>query len=115
MAIRLAIEPRNWCGNGAGMITAIVEKLGKWLVYLAAGLVLLFGVYSSGRKSEQAKAAKKEVADAQRKAVIETEQAREAAKREIETVKGANDVQSKINRIDSGDVVERLRSDWSRD
>jgi hypothetical protein len=30
-------------------------------------------------------------------------------------VKGANDVQANINRLDSGDAANRLRDKWTRD
>lgn len=101
------------------MFAALWAKFGKWVGVIAAALAMLASIFYAGRKSGESqakvKAAEQRIKDNEAIAVREIDAARDAAAKEVETVKGANDVHSNINRLDSGDAANKLRDEWSRD
>ena len=101
------------------LILAGLKRFGGWILAALSLAGALFVAMRSSRSVGKAEA-KVEAAQAETKrneeiAVREIDVAREVAKTEVETVKGANDVQTNINRLDAGDAANRLRDKWTRD
>jgi len=101
------------------LILAGLKRFGGWILAALSIAGALFVALRSSRSVGKAEA-KAEAAEEQTKrneeiAVREIDVAREAAKTEVETVKGANDVQANINRLDAGDAANKLRDKWARD
>lgn len=101
------------------LLLAGLKRFGGWILAALSIAGALFVALRSSRSVGKAEA-KAEAAEEQTKrneeiAVREIDVAREAAKTEVETVKGANDVQANINRLDAGDAANKLRDKWARD
>lgn len=101
------------------LIFAGLKRFGGWILAALSIAGALFVAMRSSRNVGKAEA-KVEAAQAETKsneeiAVREIYAARDAAKTEVETVKGANDVQTNVNRLDAGDAADKLRDKWSRD
>ncbi len=101
------------------LLLAGLKRFGGWILAALSIAGALFVALRSSRSVGKAEA-KVEAAEEQTKrneeiAVREIDVAREAAKTEVETVKGANDVQANINRLDAGDAANKLRDKWARD
>lgn len=101
------------------IILAGLKRFGGWIpaaLSLAGALfVALRSSHSVGKAEAKAEAAEEETKRNEEIAVREIDAARDAAKTEVETVKGANDVQANINRLDAGDAANKLRDKWARD
>ena len=101
------------------IIFAMLKRFGGWILAALSLAGALFVAMRSSRNVGKAEA-KVEAAQAETKrneeiAVREIDAARDAAKTEVETVKGANDVTTNVNRLDAGDASNKLRDKWSRD
>ena len=101
------------------IILAGLKRFGGWILAALSIAGALFVALRSSRNVGKAEA-KADAAQAETKrneeiAVREIDAAREAAKTEVETVKGANDVATNVNRLDAGDAANKLRDKWSRD
>ena len=101
------------------LIFAGLKRFGGWILAALSLAGALFVAMRSSRNVGKAEA-KVEAAQAETKrneeiAVREIDAARDAAKTEVETVKGANDVTTNVNRLDAGDASNKLRDKWSRD
>lgn len=101
------------------IVIAGLKRFGGWILALlslaGAIFVAMRSSASVGKAEAKAEAAKEETKRNEEIAVREIDVAREAAKTEVETVKGANDVQANINRLDAGDAANKLRDKWARD
>ena len=101
------------------IIAAGAKRFGGWILAALSFLAMLATVWLSSRKvgkaEGQADAAEARAADREAVAVREVNEAREASQREVETVKGANDVQNANAVLSDDDVTKRLRDEWSRD
>lgn len=91
---------------------SIIAEFGGYILtaigLIASGILLYFTGKKSGASKEKAKTAEEIV-------VKEVEAARDAAKVQIETVKGASNVQSDVNKLATGDAASELQNDWRRD
>lgn len=101
------------------IILAMLKRFGGWILAALSVAGALFAALRSSRSVGKAEA-KVEAAQAETKrneeiVVREIDAARDAAKTEVETVKGANDVQTNVNRLDAGDAANKLRDKWARD
>lgn len=101
------------------IIAAGAKKFGGWILaalsFVAMGLTLWLSSRRVGKAEGQADAAEERAADREAIAVRQVNEQREASQREVETVKGANDVQQDTSRMSDDDVVKRLRDEFSRD
>jgi|SRR5690554_1754687 len=101
------------------MFSVIWAKIWKYVAAIGAFVVMVASVFYAGRKSgatkAEAKAANDRANDREAIAVRQVNEAREAAKVEVEAVKGANDVKSDIAILDDDGISKRLRDEWSRD
>jgi hypothetical protein len=101
------------------LLLAGLKRFGGWiLAALSIAGALFVALRSSrivGKAEANVEAAKEETKRNEEIAVREIDVAREAAKTEVETVKGANDVQANISRLDAGDAANKLRDKWARD
>ena len=101
------------------IIIAGLKRFGGWILAALSFAVALFvamrSAASVGKAEAKADAAQAETKRNEETAVREIDAAREAAKTEVETVKGANDVATNVNRLDAGDAANKLRDKWSRD
>ena len=101
------------------IILAMLKRFGGWiLAALSLAGALFVALRSSrnvGKAEAQVEAAQAETKLNEEIAVREIDAARDAAKTEVETVKGANDVTTNVNRLDAGDAANKLRDKWSRD
>lgn len=101
------------------LILAGLKRFGGWILaalsIAGALFVALRSSHSVGKAEAKADAAEWETRRNEQIAIREIDVAREAAKTEVETVKGANDVQANINRLDAGDAANKLRDKWARD
>lgn len=101
------------------LLLAGLKRFGGWILaalsIAGALFVALRSSHSVGKAEAQAEAAKEETKRNEEIAVREIDAAREAAKTEVETVKGANDVATNVNRLDAGDAANKLRDKWARD
>ena len=101
------------------IILAMLKRFGGWiLAALSLAGALFVALRSSrnvGKAEAQVEAAQAETKLNEEIAVREIDAARDAAKTEVETVKGANDVTTNVNRLDAGDASNKLRDKWSRD
>lgn len=101
------------------LLLAGLKRFGGWiLAALSVAGALFVALRSSrivGKAEANVEAAQQETKRNEEIAVREIDVAREAAKTEVETVKGANDVQANINRLDAGDAANKLRDKWARD
>ena len=101
------------------IILAGLKRFGGWvLAPLFLGRALFLPMQSSrtvGKAEAKVEAAQQETKRNEEIAVREIDVAREVAKTEVETVKGANDVQTNVNRLDAGDAANKLRDKWARD
>lgn len=97
-----------------GAVFAVLKQFGGWaLTYVVK---LFVAVWSKGKKAESDIEMMREMMKRNEEiATREIQAARETAKIEVETIKGANDVATKVNRFDDGDAANRLRNGWSRD
>lgn len=85
-------------------------------IFAAIGLVLAAWFFGKKQGSDNAKieSEKEKREEAETIAVNQIEKAKEVAKREVETVQGANDVLSKVNYTDINDIANKLREKWAR-
>ena len=90
------------------MLTFLFSKIGKYVAGLAAGLALLASVFYSGKRRQKADTEVKQ-------AKTEAAQAKAEAKKQVEVIEAAKDVQNDVNKLDPGVAAERLRDKWSRD
>ena len=101
------------------IVIAGLKRFGGWILALlslaGAIFVAMRSSASVGKAEAKAEAAKEETKRNEEIAVREIDVAREAAKTEVETVKGANDVATNVNRLDAGDAANKLRDKWARD
>lgn len=101
------------------LIFAGLKRFGGWiLAALSIAGALFVAMRSSasvGKAEAKVEAAQADAKRTEQIAVQQIDAAREAATTEVKTVKGANDVQANINRLDSGDAANRLRDKWTRD
>lgn len=101
------------------IIIAGVKRFGGWiLAFLSLAGAIFVAMRSSasvGKAEAKVEAAQSDAKRTEKIAVQQIDAAREAAITEVKTVKGANDVQANINRLDSGDAANRLRDKWTRD
>jgi hypothetical protein len=86
------------------MIAAVWGRFYGWILGALAALATLIGIYlkgrSAGKQVEQKKATQRDLTE---------------AKEHAETIRETVDVESKVVRMPTGDVRERLRSKWQRD
>lgn len=103
----------------SAFFASMFARFGKWIAAIVAILGAIAAIFFAGRKSGKAdevvKNAEQRSKDNEAIAVRQVNEAREAAKFETETVKGASDVQANVNRLNPGDAANRLRDEWSRD
>ena len=92
------------------IILAGLRRFGGWILAALSIAGALFVAMRSSRSVGKAEAKRNEEI-----AVREIDAARDAAKTEVETVKGANDVATNVNRLDAGDAANKLRDKWARD
>lgn len=97
------------------LILAGLKRFGGWILAALSLAGALFVAMRSSRSVGKAEAAQAETKRNEEIAVREIDAARDAAKTEVETVKGANDVQTNVNRLDAGDAANKLRDKWARD
>ena len=101
------------------LLLAGLKRFGGWiLAALSLAGALFVALRSSrivGKAEAKADAAQAETKRNEEIAVREIDVAREAAKTEVETVKGANDVATNVNRLNAGDAANKLRDKWARD
>lgn len=101
------------------MIAMLWAKFGKWVSIIGAMLVALASIFFAGRKSGKTKAgveaADQRANDREAIAVRQINEQREASKREVETVKEANNVSKQNDSVSDADVDKRLRDEWQRD
>lgn len=96
----------------AAIVIALFKRFTGWIVAAVsitiAVFVALWFAHSVGKSRAQAAAEKAE-------ASREIEAVKNTAAKELQTLKGANDVKNDVNKLDNGDVVDQLRSKWQRD
>lgn len=101
------------------IIIAGLKRFGGWIVALlslaGAIFVAMRSSASVGKSEAKAEAAQADAKRTEQIAVQQIDAAREAAQTEVQTVKGANDVQANVNRLDAGDASSQLRDKWARD
>lgn len=90
----------------------------SYIKQILAATVLVLAAWVFGKKqgSDRAKieSEKEKREEAEAIAVNQIEKAKAAAKREVDTVKGANNVLSEINRSDIVSIADGLREKWTR-
>ncbi|AXC34277.1 hypothetical protein P7I17_gp23 [Escherichia phage Halfdan] len=94
------------------MITALLGDFGPWIVGIIGAIAGALGLYFGGKKAGKSEAETKHAEDKAAEAVAE---AKATVEQVTESVKGANDVQADINRLNPGDAANKLRDEWSRD
>lgn len=101
------------------IILAIFKRFGGWILAALSLVGALFVVVRSsrnvGKAEAKAQAAQEETKRNEEIAVREIEAARKTAAIEVETIKGAGDVATNVNRLDAGNAADKLRDKWSRD
>lgn len=101
------------------VLSAIWSRFGTWIAAAGALVVAIFAALSVGKAKGKAQAAEdsanERAADREAIAVRQVNEAREASNRQVEAVKGANDVQANNAGLSDDDVSKRLRDEWSRD
>lgn len=101
------------------IIAAGAKKFGGWILAALSFLAMLATVWLTSRKvgkaEGQAEASEQRASDREAVAVRQVNEAREASNRQVEAVKGANDVQANNAGLSDDDVSKRLRDEWSRD
>lgn len=101
------------------IIAAGAKKFGGWILAALSFLAMLATVWLTSRKvgkaEGQAEASEQRANDREAVAVRQVNEAREASNRQVEAVKGANDVQANNAGLSDDDVSKRLRDEWSRD
>jgi hypothetical protein len=96
-----------------GVVFAVLKQLGGWAITYVEKLFVT--MWSKGKKAESDIEMMRGMMKRDEEiATREIQAARETAKVEVETIKGANDVATKVNRFDDGDAANRLRNGWSR-
>ncbi len=94
------------------MIATLISQFAPYIVGIVAAIAGAFGLYFGGKKAGKSEANAKHTEEKAKEAVAE---AKATVEQVTETVKGANDVQADINRLNPGDAANKLRNDWSRD
>lgn len=101
------------------IIIAGLKRFGGWILaalsLAGAVFVALRSSASVGKAEAKTEAAQADAKRTEQIAVQQIDAAREAAQTEVQTVKGANDVQANVNRLDAGDASSQLRDKWARD
>lgn len=101
------------------VLSALWSRFGAWIAGAAAIIGAVFAALIVGKAKGKAAAAEdsanERAADREAIAVRQVNEAREASNKQVEAVKGANDVQANNASLSDDDVSKRLRDDWSRD
>jgi type III secretory pathway component EscV len=101
------------------MIRLFLKKFGGWIAaffsILFGVLAIVFSAKKVGKAEAQKEAEKQRTEDNEAIAIRQINEAREASKKESETLEQAIDEQSKINSLNPGDAASKLRDEWSRD
>jgi hypothetical protein len=101
------------------IVSAGLKKFGGWIIAALSFLFMLLTIWHTSKKVGKAEgaadAAENRAADREAIAVRQINETREAAEREVETVKGASDVKDETSILDDAAVVDELRDTWSRD
>ncbi len=87
------------------MITKYVYIVFAALSVLATAI---FAALNAGKSKEAA-------ANAKRQADARVVNAETVANKQVETIKGANDVKNEVNKLDAGNAADKLRNEWQRD
>lgn len=95
------------------------RKFGGWILAALSFLLMILtvGLMSKkvGKAEGKADAAVATAADREAVAVRQINEVREASTREVEAVKGANDVKANNAVLDDVAVNDKLRDNWTRD
>lgn len=97
------------------MNVLILKYIIPALAFLGALVAILFSAFNAGKSKEKFKATEKEKQQIKETAKAEVVEARQLAKVQVETIKGANDVKAKINSLEPNAAADKLRDDWTRD
>lgn len=80
----------------------------KYLAPIGAFLLALFAAFVVGKSKQKAKDEKKAVE-------VKVKKVEAVAVKQVETIKGANDVKNDINKLEPNDAASELRDKWQRD
>lgn len=101
------------------LVTAGFKKFGGWILAGFSLLSMFATVWLSSRKvgkaEAEADASEEKAGDREAIAVRQVNEAREASKREVEAIEGANDVKENNSTISDSNVNKLLRDNWERD
>ena len=81
--------------------------IGAIIFGILAAIAAVFGYRGKVKAETKAEAAKVD-------ATVKVATVQKAAEKEIETVKGANDGQNEVAKLDTAAVADKLRDDWTR-
>lgn len=95
------------------------STLYKWLGIAVAVIMGMAGIYVTGRKSGKdtatVEATRAKMEDVKQDAAAAVEAQQKATTIQVDTVKRANDVATKVNAGDAGAAADKLRAKYSRD
>uniref|UniRef100_A0AAU6W176 Endolysin-like protein n=1 Tax=Pseudomonas phage Pavpe01 TaxID=3138545 RepID=A0AAU6W176_9VIRU len=94
------------------MLTALFTQFAPYIVGIIGVIAGVFGIYVGGKKAGKAEV---QSAAVKAKAAETMAEAKTIVEQATATAKGVTDVQSDINKLNSGDAASRLRDEWNRE
>lgn len=97
------------------MTALLMQYLVPILSVLGGLIALVLAAFSVGKSKEKVKATEALKRDIEKRAAERVIEAKAAANKQVEIIKGANDVKNDVNKLDNNSATDELRNEWQRD